>query len=79
MESFLKTFLFNFFSHFSMCVLLLLLLLLYKTLVLRNYFIKYNHVHTLCFIIRYLHLHLSLNFSIYSLVKYHMYFYLVFT
>jgi hypothetical protein len=53
---------------------LLLSFLLNKILILKNKIIKYNQVHDLYFKIRYLHPHLSLNFLLYSLVNYHIFF-----
>jgi hypothetical protein len=50
------------------------IILLNKILFLKNNVIKYNRVHDSCFEIKYLHLHLSSNFSIYSLVKYRLVF-----
>jgi len=52
-------------NHFSMHVFLL-----NKTLVLKNNVIKYKSVFDQCFEVRYLYPYLSMNFSIYYLVKY---------
>jgi hypothetical protein len=68
----LNFFLFNFIKLFSYACFFLLLL--NKILFLKNNVIKYNWVHDSCFEIKYLHLYLSSNFLIYSLVKYRLVF-----